>query len=293
MPRPRAGRGYEHTERVSFLITAKHALVICNGEAPSKKLARQLVRNADVIVAADGGANVARKLGVRPDVIIGDLDSIKPATRRYFSSGSKGKWLNPLAGSSIIDYPRPSAKETADRKGRSTTLPYGSIDPKGRRRVGRLVEDYIPTEIIEVRRQDNTDLEKALDFLLEDQIKRATIIAATGKRLDHTLGNLSAIWNYTNSIAITFISDGWLAVPVGRKRKIRADVGTTVSLLPFGVCSGITLKGLHYPLNNATMKVGEIGISNVVAKSPFTVAVKKGSLLMMILADNSRIEVLR
>jgi len=213
----------------------KRTLVICNGEPPSKKLVQQLARNSDLIVAADGGANVARTLGIRPDFIIGDLDSITPATKRFFSSST----------------------------------------------------------LIRVTRQDNTDLEKALDFVLKQKIKHATIIAATGKRLDHTLGNLSTIWNYTNSIAITFISDGWLAVPVGRKKKIQADIGTTVSLLPFGVCSGITLKGLHYPLNNATMNVGEVGISNVVSGSPFSVEVNKGNMLLLILADHTSVKLLR
>lgn len=228
-----------------------NALLICNGEAPSRKLAQQFARKANVIVAADGGANVARKLGICPHVIIGDLDSIEPATRRHFSSGLKEKWLKPLAGSSITDHPRP--------KGRGYP------------------------RFIQVARQDNTDLEKALDFLLERRIKNATIIAATGKRLDHTLGNLSVIWNYATHIAVTLVGDGWIALPVGKRKEVRAKVGTTVSLLPFGVCSGITLRGLQYPLTNATMKVGEIGVSNVVSKSPFSVEVGRGNMLMVIL----------
>ena len=44
-----------------------------------------MLRERPFIVCADGGANKARKLGVRPDLIIGDLDSISPATRRFFS----------------------------------------------------------------------------------------------------------------------------------------------------------------------------------------------------------------
>jgi thiamine pyrophosphokinase len=213
---------------------AKHALVICNGEPPSKKLALQLARNVDVIVAADGGANTARKLSIRPHIIIGDLDSITQTTRHVYSSST----------------------------------------------------------FIQVTRQDNTDLEKALDFLLKQKIKCATIIAATGKRLDHTLGNLSIIWNYARRIEIEIVGDGFVALPIVKKKTIEAKKGATVSLVPFGACSGITLTGLFYPLMNATMKVGEIGVSNVVTKSPFTVEVKRGKMLMIVLAERDSIRLL-
>lgn len=200
-------------------------MIICNGEAPSRTLARRLARKSDYIVAADGGANVARQYGLRPDVIIGDLDSLRPSTRRHFRTST----------------------------------------------------------IVHVNRQDNTDLEKALDFLVGEKCRSTTIIGATGKRLDFTLGNLSVMWNYTRRISLAFVGDGWTALPVGRERTVAAKVGATVSLIPFGVCSGITLRGLQYPLTNATMRVGQIGVSNVVHTSPFSIRVKKGEMLVIIL----------
>jgi thiamine pyrophosphokinase len=81
---------------------------------------------------------------------------------------------------------------------------------------------------------------------------------------------------------ITIVGDGWVALPVMKMRRVRVGPGTTVSLIPFGDCSGITLSGLQYPLKNARMRVGEIGVSNVVVKSPCTVSVRKGNMLMML-----------
>ena len=89
------------------------ALLICNGTPPTRTLARRLAARAELIVAADGGANIALRLGLRPDVIIGDLDSIKPASRKACASSL----------------------------------------------------------IIQVKRQDNTDLEKALDYLRARKMK--------------------------------------------------------------------------------------------------------------------------
>ncbi len=60
-------------------------MVVCNGEVLPKKRVKLLLEGNPFIVCADGGANKARKLGIIPDVIIGDLDSIAPATRTFYS----------------------------------------------------------------------------------------------------------------------------------------------------------------------------------------------------------------
>ncbi len=200
------------------------ALVICNGEPPSRALLHRHARRADLIVAADGGANAARVLGVRPHIIIGDLDSLNASTRKHFTSSL----------------------------------------------------------IIHVKRQDNTDLEKALD-ILAPRVKDVVIVGAAGRRLDFTLGNLSVLWKYAVKMNIIVAGDGWQAFPIQRKFTRRAARGTTVSLIPFGSCSGITLRGLKYPLTNAAMAVGEIGVSNAVVRSSFNVSVRKGKMLLLIL----------
>lgn len=64
----------------------RHALVICNGEAPPRSLLMPLLRSKPFILCVDGGANKARSYGITPDCIIGDLDSIMPRTRQIYSS---------------------------------------------------------------------------------------------------------------------------------------------------------------------------------------------------------------
>jgi len=202
-------------------------LLLCNGEPPSRPLLRRLAASADMIVAADGGANAALRSGIRPDVIIGDLDSILHRTRKRLGD----------------------------------------------------------SRVIRLRRQDNTDLEKALDFISASSPGHVAIAGATGGRIDFTLGNLSVFWNYTRRLSMTFVGDGWHAFPVGRRRSVEAPRGTTVSLIPFGNCAGITLRGLRYTLTDAPMRIGEIGVSNVVKRSPFSVSVRRGKMLLVILAD--------
>jgi len=64
----------------------KHALIIASGRFPSLQSVRQIVKRAEVIVCADGGANFARRVGIQPDVILGDMDSITFSTKTFFKS---------------------------------------------------------------------------------------------------------------------------------------------------------------------------------------------------------------
>ena len=50
-----------------------------------------------------------------------------------------------------------------------------------------------PLEIVHTPDQNKTDLEKALDYLIERKIPSVNIVWATGKRADHTITNLTNI----------------------------------------------------------------------------------------------------
>lgn len=205
-------------------------LLLCNGEPPSRPLARRCARMADQIVAADGGANAARALGLIPDLIIGDLDSVTPATRRAFTG----------------------------------------------------------VRTLRIRRQDNTDIEKALDYVRDHGGDRVIVLGATGGRIDMTLATLSVCWRYVSVLDVLIAGEGWYAVPLRGTRTFEAPRGTRVSLLPFGRCSGITLRGLRFPLVNGTLRIGEVAVSNVVRSRRFSVTVRRGNLLVAVFAPLHR-----
>ncbi|MEX0788246.1 MAG: thiamine diphosphokinase [Anaerolineales bacterium] len=54
------------------------AVIFAAGDVPSPEAARRILRPDDWILAADGGARHCRALGIRPAVVIGDLDSLSP-----------------------------------------------------------------------------------------------------------------------------------------------------------------------------------------------------------------------
>lgn len=57
----------------------KRIIIFVNGELPDKEKARALLREDDFIIAADGGTRHALALGLTPNLIIGDMDSL-PST---------------------------------------------------------------------------------------------------------------------------------------------------------------------------------------------------------------------
>lgn len=64
----------------------KSALIILNGTSPSISLLNRLWEKADFRICADGAAEALCLKKKRPDLIIGDFDSITASTRSYFQS---------------------------------------------------------------------------------------------------------------------------------------------------------------------------------------------------------------
>jgi len=68
----------------------KKCIIIANGKSPKKSELNFFVKKGySTIFCADGGSNSAYKLGIIPDYIIGDLDSIDKKILKKFKSKSQ------------------------------------------------------------------------------------------------------------------------------------------------------------------------------------------------------------
>jgi len=63
--------------------------IIANGYVRNLDFHRSLLKDADIIICADGGADNAKKIGVIPNYIIGDLDSVSKSSIEFFNNKSK------------------------------------------------------------------------------------------------------------------------------------------------------------------------------------------------------------
>ncbi len=61
-------------------------IIFANGHLPDLEKARAIIHTDDTILAADGGSRHVLALGLRPDLIIGDLDSITEEERLKMES---------------------------------------------------------------------------------------------------------------------------------------------------------------------------------------------------------------
>lgn len=58
--------------------------IIANGEKPDSEVLKRALSGMGMVIAADGGSEHCRRLGVIPDVIIGDLDSTNDGISKIF-----------------------------------------------------------------------------------------------------------------------------------------------------------------------------------------------------------------
>ena len=144
-------------------------------------------------------------------------------------------------------------------------------------------EKQYPLEIVHTPNQDKTDLEKALDYLVEKGHKAVNIVWATGKRADHTITNITNIIRYRNKLKIVILDDHSKIFLLPNKFEKWYTANTPISLIPIGKVFGITTKNLFYPLQNEELTMGyRTGSSNHVTKDGIvSITHLEGDLLLM------------
>jgi thiamine pyrophosphokinase len=137
--------------------------------------------------------------------------------------------------------------------------------------------------------KDQTDLELAIERGLRDGADEILLLGALGGRLDQTLANLLILAQRNWPVPVRLAEGNELAQVLrdGECLTLRAMPGSTVSAIPLSpLVTGITYRGLAYPLENATLAIGSTrGVSNVLASSPATVCIETGVLLVVCAAE--------
>lgn len=217
----------EHTPKAGATNPRRHpcemACVVCNGAFVNPDEAAQVIRKSQLVIAADGGSEHLARLGLDPDVIVGDMDSILHDT-----------W----PGVQRVSYPR---------------------------------------------EKDKTDTELAVEYALSRGCRQIGLLAATGGRLDHTLGNIALVARHVGRLAILLDKATLVAADKTQECLLHGARGTTVSLIPFGE-SPVTVrsKGLKYPLDDRPLTHPTHGLSNEMIGSEASIRVLAGVLLIYV-----------
>lgn len=100
--------------------------------------------------------------------------------------------------------------------------------------------------------QETNDQTKAINFLLSQNKRRIAIVGATGKREDHTLGNISLLIDYMRAGAdVRTYTDYGVFIPCRDTQTFSCQPGQQVSIINF-TAHGLRGKGLAYPLSDFT-----------------------------------------
>jgi thiamine pyrophosphokinase len=172
---------------------------------------------------------------------------------------------------------------TAARFGCTPDLIIGDLDSIEK----KTVTIFGNVTVKKLKDQNSTDLEKALTAALRKKCKEIVVLGATGGRLDHALGNLSALAKFSGKVHITFIDDTGKFIAVHQSIELDCPVGTIISLLPLSRCSGIVTKGLKWNLKNESLELGvRESTSNIVVSSPTNIKIRKGTLIIFVAINN-------
>lgn len=98
------------------------------------------------------------------------------------------------------------------------------------------------------RSQETNDLTKAVDWCCEQGYNAITIIGATGKREDHTIGNISLLAEYARAVNVRMITDTGIITPFLQSCKIVSSPGQQISLFSVNPSTAITSTGLKFAL---------------------------------------------
>ena len=195
-------------------------IIFCAAEFD--RLAEPIQEN-DFILAADGGLNHLKRLGITPNEILGDFDSLGYA-------------------------------------------PIGA--------------NVFPVE------KDDTDAMLAARRGLELGFREFLFYGSLdGPRLDHTIANFQTLQFLADNGATGYlIGNTYLATVITNETLIfPAGAEGILSLFCLGPdANGVSIEGLHYPLQNGTLTAGfPLGVSNHFTGRQARITVSRGSLLCL------------
>ncbi|HQO99396.1 MAG TPA: thiamine diphosphokinase [Caldisericia bacterium] len=203
----------------------KKLIIVLNGELSDdlEKYKKRLIDNQNFIIACDGGYNNCKKLNIKPDLILGDFDS-----------------LQEFEFNNSIKFPK---------------------------------------------EKDKSDFELAIDYGFEKGFKDFEIWGAIGKRLDHTLFNISLLLRIKKEDGNAIIyHPPYIVFIIDKEYNFGVRNSGFVSFYPLtSEIKGLTIKGMKYELNEKDIYLGstETLSNEFIGKESF-VNFKEGIILVIL-----------
>jgi len=128
--------------------------------------------------------------------------------------------------------------------------------------------------------QNTNDLTKAVYFCIQRKWDEITILGATGKREDHSIGNISLLVDYAVNVKVQLITDYGVFLPLLKSERFESFAGQQVSIFSLTPETIFTFHGLKYPLTKQTISSWWQGTLNEALGKEFCIEMDKGKALV-------------
>jgi len=128
--------------------------------------------------------------------------------------------------------------------------------------------------------QETNDLTKAVKWCSERGYENIVILGATGKREDHTLGNISLLAEYASFINVKMVTDSGIFLPVLETTGIVSQKGQQVSVFSLDPDTEISSVGLKYILDGKKLTNWWTATLNEALGDTFSVEFTRGRVIV-------------
>jgi thiamine pyrophosphokinase len=129
--------------------------------------------------------------------------------------------------------------------------------------------------------QETNDLTKAFRFCMEQGWNDIVIVGATGKREDHTLGNLSLLADFSREASVRMMTDECVITPVFEETTLSTYEGQPVSFIACDPGVRVSVEGVRYPVQNLKLTRWSTATLNVATGEQIRVHPVNGVVLVI------------
>jgi len=128
--------------------------------------------------------------------------------------------------------------------------------------------------------QESNDQTKAVQWCNNQALNNIAILGATGKREDHTIGNISLLAEYSKFANVIMVTDTGIFVPINKTTKFNCHKQQQISIFAITSSTKISSNGLKYEISEKSFSNWYQGTLNETESNTFSLKIDRGDLII-------------
>ena len=159
--------------------------------------------------------------------------------------------------------------------GREPDFIIGDLDS-----ISETLKQRFSPVLFRIAEQESNDLTKSVRFCVERGWDKISTLGATGKREDHTIGNLSLLVDYGKMAQVQMLTDYGVFNPQYQTAVYESYRGQQVSIFSLNSPTLLSTKNLAYPLHEQNLTSWWQGTLNEATDETFGITMGSGEILV-------------